>query len=744
MAPRAPRFARRNRSRPARRAVRRRAETKNPYAASRFEAFTAVIARKRASRVVAPVVAPRKRATPRLTSASSSTLLRDARFPVTQNKPNARLGRWGAGTSFDATAAADDGELDLVPGAASVDPDAVSFALAPGPGSNPRGGGGGGFFGAHGMGPVAPGSPTQASHAHRRGAPNPQPLGAFSFEPEDDPVVCAAVNAAQERARASVAAAREAEARAAAEAEARRREESAPAALAQRRAADLERRLNAKRKYAELASVVERLAVRAETHGAARDALSATADAATSEARDAERRRKAAMAASSGSGGRRPAGGSHGNLAAALNAAAPFDVAAFASLAARRELEILHKQGLTSLKQLMNHKWAFPFNAPVDHVALGLTNYLDVVKRPMDLGTVRRKLERSGGGGDADGSADASTYAPYANCEELNRDVMLTFANAKLYNPPPTDVHVMATALEEFWAPRWEALRIRSNDVSESLAAERECAVKNSEEIKARRRLANEEMRCAGVAADLDAARRRLEDLKRSASRTARPMTEPEFDKLTKSMRSLPRGYRAVARDLVAETEGAHRVPVDGVARWSEVLEDLKTFNGIAHRRLARFAKVRRRNRAALARGFCHTPVAGFDCGEGEEYEFLDPDATGDLYAPNGAEKKTNETLSNGDEVKVSGAPHRNGDATPDAAEGDAGEKVLAAAAAAAAAAADGGSRDSDATAAGGAGAPGGEDPLMALALGGGDWQGGGAAAQSEPELVRLVSGGGQ
>jgi hypothetical protein len=702
----------------------------------------AFFARKRSSRV-APVVAPRKRATPRLTSASFSTLLRDARFPVTQKKPNARPGRWGAGTSFDATAAADDGELDLVPGAASVDPDAVSFALGPGPGSNPRGGSGGGFFGAHGMGPVAPGSPTQASHAHRRGAPNPQPLGAFSFEPEDDPVVCAAVNAAQERARASVAAAREAEARAAAEAEARRREESAPAALAQRRAADLERRLNFKRKYAELASVVERLAVRAETHGSSRDALSLEADAATVEARDAERRRKAAMAASSGSGGRRPAGGSHGNLAAALNAAAPFDVAAFASLAAKRELEILHKQGLTSLKQLMNHKWAFPFNAPVDHVALGLSNYLDVVKRPMDLGTVRRKLERSGGVENADGSNDASLYAPYTNCEELNRDVMLTFANAKLYNPPPTDVHVMATALEEFWAPRWEALRSRSKDVSESLAAERECAVKNSEEIKARRRLANEEMRCAGVAADLDAARRRLEDLKRSASRTARPMTEREFSKLLRSMKTLPKGHRAVARDLVAETEGAHRVPVDGVARWSEVLEDLKTFNGIAHRRLARFAKVRRRNRTALQRGFCQTPTAGFDCGEGEEFEFLpDADATDD--APNGAEEKTNEALLNGDEAKADGSTPRNGDAPPALAEGDAGEKVLAAAAAAAAAAADGGSRDSDATAAGGAGAPGGEDPLMALALGGGDWQGGGAAAQSEPELVRLVSGGGQ
>ena len=632
----------------------------------------------------------------------------------------------------------DDGELDLVPGAASVDPDA--FAL----GSNPRGGGDGGFFGA----PVAPGSPTQASHHARRAGSNDAanaPI-AFSFEPEDDPVVCRMVDAAQEQARARVAAAREAEARAAAEAEARRREESAPAVLAQRRAADLERRLDAKRKYAELASVVERLAVRAETHGSARDALSAAADAAAEEARDAERRRKNAMMSSSGSGGRRPAGGSHGVLAAALSqSAAPFDVAAFASLKARKELEILHKQGLTALKQLMNHKWAFPFNAPVDHVGLGLSTYPEIVKTPMDLGTVRKNVERSHVG---DAGSDPS-YAPYTNCEQLNADVMLTFANAKLYNPPPTDVHVMATALEEFWAPRWEALRARSSDVRESLAAERECAVRNSEEIKARRKLANEEMRCAGIAADLDAARRRLEDLKRSASRTARPMTDPEFSRLATAMRTLPRGYRAVARDLVAETEGAHRVPVDGVGRWSEVLEDMKTFNGIAHRRLARFAKVRRRNRNALARGFCRVPNAGFDCGAGENFEFLDAaegdggDAGGDAGdAAADLKKKAGDGSPTG----------RDTPATESAEAGDGGdagaEKTLAAAAAAAAAAADGGVRGSDAPAAGGAfsgGAfSGGEDPLTALALGGGDWQGGVAAAQGEPELVRLVSGGGQ
>ena len=169
--------------------------------------------------------------------------------------------RWGVGT-FDATPAANDDELDLVPGAASVDHDA--FAL----GSNPRGGGDGGFFGA--TGPVAPGSPTRRRTTRDAGSSAASAPG-ISFEPEDDPVVCRMVDAAQEQARARVAAARE-RARAAAGAEARRRE-STPAAP-RSAAPPTSSGAWTRRKYAELASVVERLAVRAETHGSARDALS--------------------------------------------------------------------------------------------------------------------------------------------------------------------------------------------------------------------------------------------------------------------------------------------------------------------------------------------------------------------------------------------------------------------------------------------------------------------------------------
>ena len=198
--------------------------------------------------------------------------------------------------------AANDDELDLVPGAASVDHDA--FAL----GSNPRGGGDGGLFGA----PVAPGSPTQASHhARRRGRTTPRRAhrvflrarGRSRGVPHGGRRAGAGARARRRRARGGGARGGGVEAR---------RRESTPAALAQRRAADLERRLGAKRKYAELASVVERLAVRAETHGSARDALSAAADAAAEEAREAEREAEKRHDLVERLGRPSPRGGSHG------------------------------------------------------------------------------------------------------------------------------------------------------------------------------------------------------------------------------------------------------------------------------------------------------------------------------------------------------------------------------------------------------------------------------------------------
>ena len=573
------------------------------------------------------------------------------------------------------------------PGAFSnaPDPDGDFDALVPGSGAADPG--------AFPLAGVGPGGAVAAPALSPPGGLRRNP---FSFDPEDDPVVCRMVHNAQAQAAARVARAKEEQAAAAAREAAARRPPPppTPAELAARRKADLEQRLNAKRRFAELECSIEGLAAKVVERAEIRERLSAAADDAAAAAADAERRRRAAAAGRSvrdSAPSRRGAAGP-----------APFDSAAFAAVAAKRKLEIVNKQCLVSLKQLMQHKWAFPFCAPVDHVALNLPTYPEIVKRPMDLGTVRQGIERGG---------------VYSSCEEVNRDVALTFANAKLFNPPATDVHVMATTLEEFWAPRWDAIRERVREVDEGMAIEKESAEKKSAEMAARQTLAAEEMRCAGLMADLDLLRRQLDDLKRASTRVVAPLAPGERAKLRRVMAALPRGFRGIARDIIAETEGGHKVPVDGVEGWGEVLEDLDLFGPVAHRRLARFAKVRRRNRRAIAEGMCAAPEDGFDA-EDEDREF----------PPDLDEDEKDETEAAGKEEANAGAREDDGEK---AAAGR--EDAMAAAAAAAAAAA--------------VGAPGkepaGEDPLMALALGGGgDWAPMTGGGGSEPELVKLVSGG--
>ena len=85
---------------------------------------------------------------------------------------------------------------------------------------------------------------------------------------------------------------------------------------------------------------------------------------------------------------------------------------------------------------------ASAFLAPVDPDAQGLPDYRDVVARPMDLGTVRRNIERG-------------AYASAAACDA---DVRLTFDNALAYNACAHPLHACAAALRDAYA----ALRARS------------------------------------------------------------------------------------------------------------------------------------------------------------------------------------------------------------------------------------------------------------------------------------------
>ncbi|KAG6392846.1 hypothetical protein SASPL_147074 [Salvia splendens] len=94
------------------------------------------------------------------------------------------------------------------------------------------------------------------------------------------------------------------------------------------------------------------------------------------------------------------------------------------------------------LKKLMSQEFAWVFNIPVDVVKLNIPDYFNIIKTPMDLGTVKRKLNSG----------------KYSDPIEFVDDVRLTFTNAKTYNPPGSDVHVLAESFSQFFETRWKAI----------------------------------------------------------------------------------------------------------------------------------------------------------------------------------------------------------------------------------------------------------------------------------------------
>lgn len=80
---------------------------------------------------------------------------------------------------------------------------------------------------------------------------------------------------------------------------------------------------------------------------------------------------------------------------------------------------------------LIDDQFGWVFHDPVDPVALGLPDYFEVVKNPMHLALVKKKLES----------------AVYADMELFARDVRLVFENAILYNGESSEVGELAQVM---------------------------------------------------------------------------------------------------------------------------------------------------------------------------------------------------------------------------------------------------------------------------------------------------------
>jgi len=93
---------------------------------------------------------------------------------------------------------------------------------------------------------------------------------------------------------------------------------------------------------------------------------------------------------------------------------------------------------LLPLKPILSRLMSHPtynrkgtFNTPVDYIGLGLNDYRTIIKNPMDLGTIKGRLQAN----------------LYLNHTDAARDVRLVFNNAQIYNPPSHQIHNAAKKL---------------------------------------------------------------------------------------------------------------------------------------------------------------------------------------------------------------------------------------------------------------------------------------------------------
>lgn len=95
------------------------------------------------------------------------------------------------------------------------------------------------------------------------------------------------------------------------------------------------------------------------------------------------------------------------------------------------------------VRELLKHEDAWPFAKPVDPVQLNIPDYFDIIKHPMDLGTVKTQLNNG----------------HYDSVEALADDIRLVFINTRTYNKADSDIVIMAKGVEELFERRLETIK---------------------------------------------------------------------------------------------------------------------------------------------------------------------------------------------------------------------------------------------------------------------------------------------
>ena len=131
--------------------------------------------------------------------------------------------------------------------------------------------------------------------------------------------------------------------------------------------------------------------------------------------------------------------------------------------------KVMKEKCLALLKVCQDHVHFWVFSKPVDPIELGLPDYFDVIKKPMDLGTVQKKLE----GGQ------------YHSIEDFNSDVRLTFDNALAYTESGSAVNDIALQMKEEYEKSYDQLLdTLQKEEEDRLTNERACSLCGFEKLQ--------------------------------------------------------------------------------------------------------------------------------------------------------------------------------------------------------------------------------------------------------------------
>lgn len=253
------------------------------------------------------------------------------------------------------------------------------------------------------------------------------------------------------------------------------------------------------------------------------------------------------------------------------------------------------KQCLVLVKHLMKHQHAWPFNTPVDPVALKIPDYFDFVKHPMDFSTIRGNLENG----------------EYTSVDEFHSDMQLVFTNCFAYNKPGTDIAVMAEAVKEAYDTQFT--KLKSGDFSASAIEQTMHELRSS--MKAAReelRQLNREKKAQASAGPAKPRGWQKED--------NRPMTLDEKRALSNAINELPGEHLGAVVQIISE-----RIPaLTKEAKGEEIEIDIDALDAATLRHLERFVKNTQNKKlktssASLARSTDVAPAAPAPSTGGEE-----------------------------------------------------------------------------------------------------------------------------